>query len=62
MTDSKWLGWDDLTNKARDIYEQRWIKDFMNEMECDKCSAQLQFEQWLNTSAQYEVNFARKEL
>ena len=32
MTDSKWLGWDDLTTEARGTYEQRWIEDFMNEI------------------------------
>ena len=58
MTDNKWLGWDDLTTEARDTYEQRWIEYFMNETECDIFTAELQFEQWLNTSAQFEINFA----
>jgi len=63
MTDSKWLGWDDLTTEARDTYEERWIESYMLETgDDDKFSAILQFEQWLNTSAQYEINFAGKEI
>ena len=62
MTDDKWLGWDDLTTEACDTYEQRWIEYFMNETECDRFTAELQFEQWLNTSAQFEINFAGKEI
>lgn len=64
MTDNKWLGWDDLSDEARDLYEQRWIKSYMLETGAgdDWFSALLQFEQWLNTSAQYEINFAGKDI
>lgn len=58
MTDNTWLGWDDLGDEAQDLYEKRWIEDFMNEMGCDKFTAELQFEHWLNTEAQYHINFA----
>ena len=52
-----WVGWDDLTEKARSDFEIEWIESQVCETGCDREIASMLFDQWLNTEAQYHINF-----
>lgn len=53
-----WVGWDDLTEKARSDFKIEWIESHASHTGCDGEVASVLFDQWLNTEAQYHINFA----